>query len=74
MKFSVGIILACVIFAVTGCHSTKKLQSAVSKKDTAASAAPVKLMDSSSLHDHAAAILQQVQHHEIEFSTFSAKA
>src|SRR5690242_12311472 len=60
--------------AATGCHSTKKLQSAVGKKDTAVLKNPVMIRDSSSDISVAEETLLDLQKNKIDFQTFSAKA
>jgi hypothetical protein len=60
--------------AATGCHSTKKLQSAVGKKDTAVLKNPVMTSDSSSDISVAQETLLDLQKNKIDFKTFSGKA
>lgn len=75
MKYcSIFLTILC-LYATTGCRSTKKLQSAVNKKDTA-----IVKMNSGSLSDslsdktHAIEILNKLDSDKIIFNTFSAKA
>ncbi len=66
-----GIILLGV---VTGCHSTKSLQTAISKKDTTVIKSPLILKDSSFNKIPAAEVLNALNKNKINFKTFSSKA
>lgn len=68
-KIFAGILLA---FTIGGCHSAKKLQSAVSKKDTVLipSIPAIPNTDSS---NGAANVLKSLEAHKIDFKSFSAK-
>jgi len=63
-----------ILFAFAGCHSTKKLQTAINKKDTAIVKMPVKPSDSSFNKIPALEVLNQLYKNRIDFKTFSAKA
>ena len=63
-----GILL---LFTISGCHSTKKLQTAVSKKDTTDSFnSNYSNTDSFGV---AANVLKSLEKNKIDFKTFSAK-
>ncbi len=62
------------LYAASGCHSVKKLQSAVSKKDTAIVKLPVKSDDSSFNKIPALDVLNTLNKNKIDFKTFSSKA
>ncbi|HXS58785.1 MAG TPA: DUF4292 domain-containing protein [Hanamia sp.] len=68
-KFIAGILL---LLTAGGCHSTKKLQSAVSKKDTTLihSISAIPNTDSFGV---AANVLKSLEAHKIDFKTFSSK-
>jgi outer membrane lipoprotein-sorting protein len=70
-KFFVGIIL---LYAATGCHSTKSLQTAISKKDTPVVKIPLILKDSSFNIIPAVEVLNALNKNKIDFKTFSSKA
>ncbi len=70
-KYLIGIV---VLFALASCHSTKKLQTAINKKDTAIVKMPVKPSDSSFNKIPALQVLNQLYKNKIDFKTFSAKA
>lgn len=67
----VGIVF---LFTALGCHSTKSLQTAISKKDTSVLKDPVILKDSSSEKSAAEEALLALNKNKIDFQTFSAKA
>ena len=71
-----SIIFAGIIFlfASAGCHSTKSLQTAISKKDTSVLAKSVIIKDSSSDKSAAEEALSALNKNKIDFKTFSAKA
>ncbi|MEO8854358.1 MAG: DUF4292 domain-containing protein [Ginsengibacter sp.] len=63
------------LYATTGCRSTRKLQTAVNKKDTAVVKMTSKsVSDSSSAKIQAIEILSKLDSDKINFTTFSAKA
>jgi hypothetical protein len=63
------------LYTVTGCHSTKQLQSAVSTKDTSITSTSTGSKDSSLANiDYANKILTTINENRIDFATFSAKA
>jgi Domain of unknown function (DUF4292) len=72
MNFSFKIMVTLVIlFAITGCHSTKKLQTAINKKDTTvAVTSTLPVTDSLS---NASVVLKKLQNNKIRFTTFSSK-
>jgi len=70
-KIFIGIVF---LYAASGCHSTKKLQTAVSKKDTAIVKMPVKSDDSSFNKIPALEVLNVLNKNKIDFKTFSSKA
>ncbi|MEO5650145.1 MAG: DUF4292 domain-containing protein [Ginsengibacter sp.] len=72
MKFCLQILVAFVLLCITGsCRSTKKLQTAISKKDTTVTITH-KLPDSDSL-SLASLGLKLLEKNRIDFKTFSAK-
>ena len=60
------------LYAATGCHSTKQLQTAINTRDT--SATIIENKDSSLTNVHANTVLTTLDKNKIDFSTFSAKA
>jgi outer membrane lipoprotein-sorting protein len=70
-KISIGFIL---LYAASGCHSTKSLQTAISKKDTIVLKAPVVKKDSSFNKIPALEVLSALNKNRIDFTTFSSKA
>lgn len=74
MKYCTIFVSIVCFFTTVGCHSTKKLQSAVNKKDSTVIKMPAKLPDSTSGKIKALEILNQLNNHKIDFTTFSAKA
>jgi hypothetical protein len=74
MNFWVRIFFAVIFFNVmAGCHSTKKLQTAVNKIDTV-SIKNIEVNNTSVGLDTARAILGELNKNIIDFKTFSAKA
>jgi hypothetical protein len=63
-----------ILAALASCHSTKKLQTAINKKDTAIVKMPVKPSDSSFNKIPALEVLNKLNKNKIDFKTFSAKA
>lgn len=61
------------IYAIYGCHSTKKLQTAINRKDTSLVKLPVK-SDSNFNKINAEAVLMKLNKNNIDFKTFSSKA
>lgn len=75
MIFRGKVFIAIVIlYAASGCHSTKKLQSAVNRKDTAIIKLPVKSHDTSFNKNPAIGVLDSLGKNRIDFKTFSSKA
>ncbi len=74
MKIWSKIFVGIVLYAATGCHSTKSLQTAISKKDTSVVKMPVVLKDSSFNIIPAAKVLNALNKNKIDFKTFSSKA
>jgi hypothetical protein len=70
-KILAGVI---VLYAASGCHSTKSLQTAISKKDTTVLKIPVIIKDSSFNTVPAATALNALNRNKIDFKTFSSKA
>lgn len=70
-RIFIGIV---ILYAVSGCHSTKKLQSAVTRKDTAIVKLPAKPDDSSFNKIPAEDVLNALNKNKIDFKTFSSKA
>ncbi len=70
-KFSLALIAMIFLYAGEGCRSTKKLQTAINKKDTLI-AGQVILNNNDSLKE-AAFNLNSLAKHRISFTTFSAK-
>ncbi len=70
-KIFIGVI---VLYGSSGCHSTKKLQTAISKKDTTLIKAPLVVKDSSFNKIPALEVLNALHKNRIDFKTFSAKA
>ena len=62
------------LYLVSGCHSTKKLQTAVNKKDTAIVNMQVKKDDSIFNKIPAVEVLSVLNKNKIDFKTFSSKA
>jgi len=62
------------LYLVPGCHSTKKLQTAVNKKDTAIVNMQVKKNDSVFNKIPAAEVLSELNKNKIDFKSFSSKA
>ncbi|HEY5367889.1 MAG TPA: DUF4292 domain-containing protein [Hanamia sp.] len=74
MNFWGKILLGVVfLYMVSGCHSTKKLQTAVNKIDTVSINKEIPENSSNRL-DTAREILTKLDSNEIDFKTFSAKA
>ncbi len=72
MKYCSKIIIGIVfLYSFAGCHSTKKLQSAISRKDTTLSIIH-KVPNADSL-SAASLILRSLNKNKIDFKTFSAK-
>lgn len=70
-KVFTGIIF---LYAVSGCHSTKQLQTAVKKRDTTVVNMQVKPSDSLDINTKtASAILNTLNKNRIDFKTFSSK-
>lgn len=74
MKYCTIFVAIICFFATTGCHSTKKLQSAINKKDTIIAKTITTPADSASGKRRAREILNKLNNHKIDFTTFSAKA
>jgi hypothetical protein len=73
MNFSFKLFLALVfLFALNSCRSTKKLQTAVNKKDTSV-IIPPKTIDADSMNI-ASEVFNSLEKNRIDFKTFSAKA
>ena len=70
-KIAMGVF---ILFALASCHSTKKLQTAINKKDTAIVKMPVKPSDSSFNKIPAIDVLNKLYKNKIDFKTFSTKA
>lgn len=70
-KIFTGLIL---LYTASGCHSTKSLQSAISKKDTIVLKAPVIKKDSSFNKIPVLEVLEVLNKSRINFKTFSSKA
>ena len=70
-RILIGIVL---LYSTSGCHSTKKLQTAINKKDTAIVKLPVKSADSVFNDLPAVNILAELNKNKIDFKTFSSKA
>ncbi len=70
-KIVIGIVL---LDAAVGCHSTKSLQSAISKKDTIVEKVPLIVKDSSFNSIPALEVLNALNKNKIDFRTFSSKA
>ena len=74
MNFWIKILFGVVFFyMVTGCRSTKKLQTAINKIDTVSINKNIEANSSVAL-DTARTILNTLNKNEIDFKTFSAKA
>ena len=72
MKYGIKIFIGmALLYFFTGCHSTKKLQTAINKKDTTVATVPGPA-DSDSL-SAASLILKSLNKGRIDFKTFSAK-
>ena len=65
-----SLILLASIALLVSCRSTRKIQTAISKKDTMAASADARKNDTMTLINDA---LRQVDSNQIDFSTFSAK-
>ncbi|HUZ59982.1 MAG TPA: DUF4292 domain-containing protein [Hanamia sp.] len=75
MKCWITIFLGIIfLYSLNGCQSTKKLQTAIQRKDTALVNVNINLNDSSDETKPALAILDSLQKNKINFTTFSAKA
>jgi len=74
MKTWSTIVLGVILLAGSGCHSTKSLQTAISKKDTTVLKVPVIIKDSSFNTVPAATALNALNRNKITFKTFSSKA
>ncbi len=61
-----------ILYATTGCHSTKQLQTAINTRDT--SGTIIKNKDGSLINIHANTVLSTLNKNRIDFTTFSAKA
>lgn len=70
-KVFIGIF---VLYAASSCHSTKSLQSAISKKDTTIIKVPVVQRDNSFNKIPALEVLNTLNKNRIDFKTFSSKA
>ncbi|HET7118614.1 MAG TPA: DUF4292 domain-containing protein [Hanamia sp.] len=70
-KIFTGLIF---LYLLNGCHSTKKLQSAIQRKDTTLVNIAVNLNDSTADAKPASTILDSLKKDKIDFKTFSAKA
>jgi len=68
-KIIIGFIFS---YVITGCHSTKQLQTAINTRDT--SGTIIKNKDSSLTNIHANTALATLNNNRINFVTFSAKA
>lgn len=74
MKYWFKVFIGIVFFYVeSGCHSTKQLQTAVNKRDTAVVDIKIKPSDSSINTGSAKDILNALYKNQIDFKTFSAK-
>ena len=74
MKYFTIFTLIIISYLLSGCHSTKKLQTAVNKKDTAIVNLPVETNDSLLNKISAEEVLNKLNTNKIDFQTFSAKA
>lgn len=75
MKYWITIFMGIgFLYVLSGCHSTKKLQTAINRKDTAVVNVHVKINESSINVDTALVILDTLNKKKIDFTTFSAKA
>src|SRR6185312_6653594 len=74
MKYLKILIGVFILFALAACHSTKKLQTAINKKDTAIVKMPVKPSDSAFNKTPAIDVLNKLYKNKIDFNTFSTKA
>jgi len=74
MKYFTIFTLIIISYLLSGCHSTKKLQTAVNKKDTAIVNFPVETNDSLLNKISAEEVLNKLNTNKIDFQTFSAKA
>ncbi len=75
MKYRLTIFLGIIfLYSLNACHSTKKLQTAIHRKDTALVNINVNLNDSFSDIKPALAILDSIYKDKINFTTFTAKA
>jgi Domain of unknown function (DUF4292) len=73
MKNSIAVVvLCCMLFAENSCRSTKKLQTAVNKKDTTIVTAPAQPVIIDTLRG-AEDVLKSLNKNKIDFKTFSAK-
>lgn len=70
-KIFIGIVF---LYVLTGCHSTKSLQTAISKKDTTVTKVPLIIKDSSYNKIPAIEVLNALNKNKIVFKTFSSKA
>lgn len=75
MKHWFKMIFGCIVlYSMSGCHSTKQLQTAVNKRDTPIVRSGVKSGDSSLINlSSANTILNTLHKNRIDFNTFSAK-
>ena len=72
MKYCLKIFIGMIfLYSFTGCRSTKKLQTAINKKDTILAAIP-RIPNSDSV-SAASLILKSLDQNKIDFKTFSAK-
>ncbi len=62
------------MYLLAGCHSAKKLQTAVNKKDTAIVILPVNTDSVKSPNLIAAKVMEKLNKNKIDFQTFSSKA
>lgn len=75
MKYWVTLFMGIIfLYASNGCRSTKKLQTAVHRKDTALVNIAVNLNDSAADVKPALTVLHSLNKNKINFKTFSAKA
>lgn len=75
MKTGITIIAAVIfLFAALGCHSTKSLQTAISKKDTSVANNGSIIKDSATEKSAAEEALIALNKNKIDFQTFSGKA
>ena len=75
MKFCIRILIGMtLLYTDAGCHSTKKLQTAINKKDSSIVKMPVERNDSVFNKIPAVEVLSTLHKNKIDFKTFSSKA